>query len=258
MSRRTPRGIYEIALLGVLYAGYSLTRLLADDDAVRAHDHARFLVSTERALGLDVEGWLNQLFFSSETLRLVASYWYATLHYVVTAAMLVWLYRRRPASSYLPARRALVLASFVALACYLLVPMAPPRFLPGYVDVLHLTAADGWWGGDASAPRGLGQLTNELAAFPSLHAGWALWVALVVTREVGSPWARGLAWAYAAGTAAVIVGTGNHWTLDVIGGWAVVLAAWLLVGAGPESRPEPADARRTDAAAGISPSRPGG
>lgn len=221
-------------LLGVLYAGYSATRLLADDSLTMARERAVATESVERALGLDLEAPLNQLFLSSETLRLVGSYWYATLHYVVTAAVLLWLYRRGRASSYLPARRALVLASVAALACYLMMPLAPPRFMPGYVDVLHLTATDGWWGADASAPRGLGEYTNELAAFPSLHAGWALWVALVVSREVSARWARSLAWAYAAGTALVIVGTGNHWTLDVVGGWAVVLAAWLLVGNLPE------------------------
>jgi membrane-associated phospholipid phosphatase len=258
MSRRTPRGIYEIALLGVLYAGYSVTRLFADDDAARAREHALSLVSTERALGLDREGSLNHLFLTSETLRLLGSYWYATLHYVVTVVVLVWLYRRGRATSYLPARRALVLASLAALACYLLVPMAPPRFLPGYVDVLHLTAADGWWGGDASAPRGLGELTNQLAAFPSLHAGWSLWVALVVTRELRSVWARGLAWAYVAGTAAVIVGTGNHWILDVVGGWAVVLAAWLLVGGSPDRGLGTSTRQDTAGESGLSRSRPAG
>lgn len=30
-------------------------------------------------------------------------------------------------------------------------------------------------------------------------------------------------------TAFVVVGTGNHWVLDVVGGWAVVAAAWLVV-----------------------------
>ena len=55
-----------------------------------------------------------------------------------------------------------------------MLPTAPPRLFGGYTDVLALTSADGWWGGDASAPKGLGGLTNQLAAFPSLHAGWAL------------------------------------------------------------------------------------
>ncbi len=239
VGRRTQRGILEIALLGVLYAGYSGTRLLADDNAAVAHQRALSLESVERALGLDFEAPLNRLFLDSQALQLLASYWYATLHYVVTVVVLVWLYRRDRTAGYLPARRALVLASLAALGCYLLMPLAPPRFMPGFVDVLHLTSPDGWWGADASAPRGYGDLTNELAAFPSLHAGWALWVALVVTREAVSQWWRVVAWLYALGTAVVIIGTGNHWTLDVVGGWAVVLAAWFLVVTPPLRTPAP-------------------
>ena len=72
----------------------------------------------------------------------------------------------------------------------MLMPTAPPRFIGGYVDVLSLHAADGWWGADASAPRGLGGLTNELAAFPSLHAGWSLWVALALQVYATRKWVR--------------------------------------------------------------------
>src|SRR5207342_655398 len=94
---------------------------------------------------------------------------------------------------YVPARRALLVGTIVALVAYLLLPTAPPRLFGGYADVLALTSGDGWWGGDASAPKGLGGLTNQLAAFPSLHAGWALWVAMVVRRTTHNYWARGLA-----------------------------------------------------------------
>src|SRR5947209_3039422 len=83
------------------------------------------------------------------------------------------------AEDYSPARWALVVSCVIALACYLLLPTAPPRMTGGgYVDILSLHSDIGWWSTDASAPKGMGQLTNELAAFPSLHAGWALWVAL--------------------------------------------------------------------------------
>jgi len=121
-------------------------------------------------------------------------------------------------------------ASLIALACYLLLPTAPPRLTGGgYLDVLSLHSNVGWWGADASAPKGMGQLTNELAAFPSLHAGWALWVALVVQRSTRNYWARGLGWAHAVITAVVVIGTGNHWILDVAVGWALVIVAMWLV-----------------------------
>ena len=125
------------------------------------------------------------------------------------------------------ARRALALATIGGLLFYLLAPTAPPRLVDSlYVDVLSLHADAGWWGADASAPRGFGSWTNELAAFPSLHAGWSLWVALILVRAgVPRAW-RLLGWAYAATMAVVIVGTGNHWVLDVLVGWALVVMAF--------------------------------
>ena len=115
-----------------------------------------------------------------------------------------------------------------ALVAYILLPTAPPRFIGGYVDVLSLHAADGWWGADASAPRGLGGLTNELAAFPSMHAGWALWVALALQLYATRKWVRVLGWTYALGTSIVIIGTANHWVIDAVVGWIVIIVAWLI------------------------------
>ena len=157
--------------------------------------------------------------------------------------MLVWLYRRG-ADVYVPARRALLVGTIIALVAYLLLPTAPPRLFGGYADVLALTSGDGWWGGDASAPKGLGGLTNQLAAFPSLHAGWALWVALVLQRHATATAGCGsLGWAHAVITGLVVVGTGNHWVADVLIGWLVI---WL----GFESTSGATGARRRRGASG--------
>jgi hypothetical protein len=90
-------------------------------------------------------------------------------------------------------------------------------------------AGYGWWGGEASAPRGLGGATNQFAAMPSLHVAWALWcgVALWLYGR-RSPAVRGLAIAYPAGVTVVVMGTANHYLLDAVAG-AVVLALGLLL-----------------------------
>ena len=219
------RAILELLLILALWVFYSLARLLADTSMQPALDRANDLLHVEDLLGISWETPVNQLFTDHRVIGLVGSYWYASLHYVVTAAVLVWLWRLG-ADRYGPARRALVIGTLLGLAAYLVMPTAPPRFISGYVDVLSLHAADGWWGGDASAPRGLGGLTNELAAFPSLHAGWSLWVALALQVYATRKWVRVLGWVYAVGTAVVIVGTGNHWVIDALMGWLVILVGW--------------------------------
>ena len=199
---RIVRGVLELALVLTLWVGYSLSRLFADTAMDPAMARAHELLHLERHLGIRWELPLNELFTTHEIVGLVGSYWYATAHYVVTGAVLLWLYRLG-SRCYVPARRALAVGTILGLVAYLLMPTAPPRFIEGYVDVLSLHAADGWWSSDASAPRGLGGLTNELATFPSLHAGWALWVAISVHRHARWGWLKPLAWAYAAGTAVV-------------------------------------------------------
>ena len=221
------RALLELALVMSLWVLYSLARLLADTDMGAAMHRANELLHVESIIGIQWEVPLNQLFTDHRVLGLAGSYWYATLHYVVTGAVLVWLWRLG-ADRYGPARRALAVGTLLGLLAYLSLPTAPPRFLSGYVDVLSLHAADGWWGADASAPRGLGGLINELAAFPSLHAGWSLWVAMALQIYATRRWVRVLGWLYAVGTVVVIVGTGNHWVIDAVVGWMVVIAGWAI------------------------------
>jgi len=223
-ARLRPRAGVELALLALLYVGYSAARLLADGDVAGAVANAHDLLHLESVLHLDVERSANQLLTDVPGLALVASYWYSALHYVVTPAVLIWVYRRH-ALGYRRVRNALVLATATGLVGFVLLPVAPPRMLPGYVDVLATTSGSGWWGSDASAPKGLGGLTNELAAMPSLHVGWALWCAWVVFLCTRNRWLRVAATCYAAGTTLVVIGTANHYVLDAVAGAAVVAVA---------------------------------
>lgn len=225
-----------------------MSRIFADDALAPAVDRARALLRLEHLAQLDVEAVVNGWFVGNDTIGLLASYHYATAHYVVTAGVLLWLFRRdRPL--YARARTALALATVLALAAYLLLPTAPPRLMAGWTDVLALHADRGWWGEAASAPQGMGWMTNQLAAFPSMHAGWALWVALAVSAATASRTARTLAWAHAGLTTLVVIGTGNHWVLDVVVGWFVVTVVWFGQGGSPTGqsgrRWSSANARRT-------------
>ena len=130
----------------------------------------------EAALHLDVESWANHLILDLPGLPLAASYWYSALHYIVTPAVLFWVYRRHPLG-YRRVRNVLVGATATGLIGFVLLPVAPPRMLPGYVDVLATTSvqrlvgerreraqgsrrADQRAGGDAVAARGLGAVVR--------------------------------------------------------------------------------------------------
>ena len=219
----------ELLLLTVLYALYSVSRTLVGSDPTTAMANGALVLAAERAVGLDVEAAVVEWLAASTALSVVAAYAYAALHYTVTPGVLVWLWRRHPAD-YASARTVLLAASGVALVCYWLLPVAPPRLLsPDFPDVLALTSSFGWWGAEASAPRGLGGLTNQYAALPSMHVGWAVWCGLVVARLTPSRRVRVLALAYPVLVTVVVVATANHYLVDAVAGAAVVLGAALVV-----------------------------
>lgn len=237
-TERPRNGIRELILIAALYVFYTASRKLADADMGPAKMRAHALLRIEQAVHLDWEHAFSVWFVHHRTIALLGCYYYSTAHYIVTPAALVFLYIKGR-HHYLPARRALVVGTLIALALYLMLPTAPPRFM-GYPDILALHQDQGWWSGAASAPKGLGHLTNQLAAFPSLHAGWSLWVAIYITRATRNRLLRTLGWLHALITAVVVVGTGNHWVLDVLVGWLVVIAGAASVAAftaPPKQRP---------------------
>ncbi|MFH8841108.1 phosphatase PAP2 family protein [Streptomyces sp. NPDC017868] len=227
---RGPRWWAELSLIAVVYAAYSGGRILVKGDEASAVGHGLAVLRFEEGLGIDAEHPLNRLFTSVPALGIPADFAYASLHYLVTPAVLVWLFRRRPAH-YRAARAWLMLSTLLGLVGFTLLPTCPPRLLDaahGFSDTMAHFSAYGWWGGEASAPRGLGGMTNQYAAMPSLHVGWALWCGVMLWRYGRTPLTKALGLAYPLVTALVVMGTANHYLLDAVAGAAVMGAGLLL------------------------------
>ncbi|MFC4331543.1 phosphatase PAP2 family protein [Streptomyces andamanensis] len=228
--RTRPRWWTELPLILLVYGCYSAGRLLVRGDVAGAVDHGLSILHIEKVLRINFEHPLNRLFTREPWLGVPADFWYASLHYVVTPAILVWLFRRR-AASYRTARTWLMTSTFIGLIGFTLLPTCPPRLLSpghGFVDTMAHYSSYGWWGGDASAPRGMGGMTNQYAAMPSLHVGWALWCGVMLWRHGGTRWAKAAGVAYPTLTAIVVMGTANHYFLDAVAGVAVMGVGLLL------------------------------
>src|SRR4029078_4602523 len=85
------RCAYEIALLAALYAGHDVARSAIGVHPVAAHLRGQQILDAEGFLHLDVERGLNQAAIAVPFSGLVLAYLYATLHYVVTPAVLLWV-----------------------------------------------------------------------------------------------------------------------------------------------------------------------
>jgi hypothetical protein len=220
----------ELPLIAVVYGLYSTGRLLVRGDVDDALAHGIDILHLEEALDVDPERWLNTLFTQYRALGLPADFWYASLHYLVTPIVLIWLWRRRP-TAYRFARTWLVIATLIGLIGFTLMPTAPPRLLSsadGFIDTMAQYGSYGWWGDDGSAPRGLGGLTNQYAAMPSLHVGWSLWCGIMLWRYGRTPLVRALGVLYPVGTTLVVMGTANHYLLDAVAGALVMGIGYTL------------------------------
>jgi len=228
-----------------VYGLYTLVRNLVPDQVATAQANARAVLGLERLLGMDVERAINLAGAAVPWLIVPANYYYATLHLAVTAAVLVWLYRRRPAR-YARARGVLLAMTLLALVGYWCYPLAPPRLMAGegYVDTVREYVL---WGFTPS--EHLVSLSNQYAAMPSMHVGWALWVGAVLARQARRDLVRVLGLAYPAVTVLVVVVTANHFLLDAVAAAALLVVSPSLVTAatGLASR---VAARRAPLAAG--------
>ncbi|MFJ2954134.1 phosphatase PAP2 family protein [Streptomyces sp. NPDC087270] len=220
----------ELPLIAVVYALYSGARLLVRGDVSSAVQHGADILHFEQIVHIDPERWFNRLFTDHAFLGVPADFAYASLHYIVTPTVLVWLWRRRP-THYRMARTWLMLSTLIGLIGFTLMPTAPPRLLTGhhgFIDTMAQYGSYGWWGSEASAPRGMGDLTNQYAAMPSLHVGWSLWCGIMLFRY-GRHWTvRTLGVIYPLMTAFVVMGTANHYLLDAAAGVLVMGIGFLL------------------------------
>lgn len=213
-SPRRPRLWFEILLTAVSYWTYSLIRNAVPEQKAAALRNADWIWRAEEMLGIAVEQTINQAVNSVTWLIVGMNYYYATLHFIVTVGILVWLYHWHP-GRYAATRLVLFATTGVALVGYYFYPLAPPRLMPGgeFIDTVMVHDT---WGSMASGD--LATMSNQYAAMPSMHIGWSLWCGLTIAMLSRPVWAKVLGVLYPALTLVVIVATANHFWLDAVGG----------------------------------------
>jgi hypothetical protein len=223
------RAVIELGAMAILAIIYNTVRAGGGSNRAVAMAHARDIARLEGWVFDHLELSLDHWIVGVPALAVAACYFYALMHYMMTPTILV-LSRRRGGWQYWRGYWALVVASAIALVVYANWPLAPPRLMPelGTIDVMQHFADAGWWGDAASAPRGLGDATNQFAAMPSLHFGWSMWCGIQMWGFGGRRW-KILGFTYPALQVVVVLATANHFLLDVLGGGACVLAGYGVV-----------------------------
>ena len=201
-----------------------------------------WLVSWEKSIYIFHEQAIQHAFLGAEWFIRVMNIYYGTLHFIITAGLLVWLFVKRHAA-YRRMRNLLGATTGLALIGYWSFPLAPPRLYehcdgtipalgpegglvkpPCFVDTLEKIG--GLWNYQSSAAKAI---ANAYAAMPSLHFGWSLWCCIVIWRHVGGRRGHVLAVLYPCLTLFAIVVTANHYFLDAAGGAIILLGGLAIV-----------------------------
>ncbi|MGA0862616.1 MAG: phosphatase PAP2 family protein [Ilumatobacteraceae bacterium] len=246
----------EVLIISSFYALYTMTRnrfgsiQVSDTDVpLHAFNNAMKMIRVERALGLYHEETIQEMFLAHDWFIKLLNTYYGTAHFAVTIGVFIVLYRRR--KDVFPLyRNALAAMTGLAIVGFALFPLMPPRLLDapcppadfggaciahemrnyngatnfGFVDTLD--AYGGPWDFDDSS---IAKMSNQYAAMPSLHIGWASWCAFGMFPLMRKRWTKIATMLYPASTLFTIVVTGNHYWIDGIGG-LVVLGLGFLVG----------------------------
>jgi hypothetical protein len=220
---RRSRWWVELLAVGWLLWVYDAITNLAPLRVNAALAHAAGVLSLEGTLHIDPERALDRWLAAHHSLGLAISDYYDNAHFLVTLSVLGWLWWRR-ADLYRPLRSALVLVNLLGFLVFWLYPVAPPRMLPGFTDIVASTHAIGSWHTGALASQ-----ANQLAAMPSLHIAWAVWCTLALWRLSARAWVRVAAAIYPCLTAAAVLMTGNHFVLDILAGVLVMAVALAIV-----------------------------
>jgi hypothetical protein len=210
----------EAALVLTLYAFWRFVMRLRSTRLDEGLAHGRALFDIERALHIGNEAAMARWLVDHPGVAQLANGFYAIVHVPALIAFLVWLFVRHR-DRYPRLRNTVAALTGISLVLHWY-PVAPPRMYPelGFVDVART------FGQSVYGPVGQG-VSNQVSALPSLHAGWALIVAVGVILASSSRW-RWWIVAHPLVTMVVIAATANHWWLDSVAS-AAILAVVLGV-----------------------------
>lgn len=212
---------FGVAVFGFLC--YFVVRGGVVDDAGRALDHARWIIETQRALGIFIEPTVNQWVLESAGRVRFVNFVYFWLDFplIVGIAVFFFIKSRR---HYTILRDALLVSGAFALVMYWTFPVAPPRYLPewGFVDTLAEFDNLSY---QAQSTR---PFVNPFAAVPSLHVGWAIILLIVIFDATRAMRVRMAVSAVSTAQVLAVIGSANHFIFDALIG-ALVSIAGLAV-----------------------------
>ena len=214
-GRRELRFFGQLTLIVGAFVAYMAVRAVANDSPSDAMSNAHDLLGFERVLGLDVERRAQAFALDRPSLIEFFNVVYAWTYWPLLIGTFVYTWIRRR-DLFVVYRNAIFLSGALGLLIFVVYPVAPPRFLDGFVDTID--AAD--------RSHGIAHpsfIINKFAALPSFHVGWVTLACVVIAMSITYRPARVLLALPPMLMATAVVVTGNHYIIDAIAGIALSL-----------------------------------
>jgi membrane-associated phospholipid phosphatase len=231
--------VVDAVLYATMWFCYEMTRGAADHLGMPLQVHYARNIDRAMFFGTDPNVWMQDRFYDPKVIRWydnVASATYYT-HFVVpvVAMAVVWAASRVEWVRFM--RR---FATLLAVSClmFVLIPTVPPwmasskKYPFRLFDPLARHTGRGFYdlGFESYVKRWQEALdwSNAVAAMPSLHSAFALFVPAFFLPWIRPRWLKALALLFPVMMLTSLVYFGEHWVIDGFVGWAVVAGSFLF------------------------------
>jgi hypothetical protein len=224
----------------VALLAYDLLRGIADGNAFPIHWSAPVHADEVLGLGQVPTIRLQDALYTPGHLHFwdyaAFSFWFSHFFATLLVAVAIWLYRYEWFHRF---AACIVVLAGLGLVTYVVFPAAPPWLAAdhGYIDhtyrITHAVV------NNLPVPKAGAMFQkgtdwgNDVAAVPSLHAGYTMLICLFLWPRLNPRW-RPLLAAYPIGMGLSLIYLGEHYLIDILLGWAYAAATILIVNWGAE------------------------
>ena len=234
------RMVRDLALYGAMWISYDYSRGIADTLGFPLQVQTPYNLDRVLFFGNDPIRWMQDQFLRSDVR------WYDVLfsivyftHFFLPVAASVYLWIRWR-DEWLRFIRRFATVLFVGVATFVILPTAPPWMAASEKYPYQITEPYSRTTGRGWTELGLETVTNVLirgrqwanptAAFPSLHAAFALFVVMFFWNRMPRPWMRYAAATFPVLMALSLVYFAEHYVVDVLAGWLLVVGSFWFWG----------------------------
>ena len=239
--RRWAQLVVDLLCYSVMWFAYEESRGWADSAGFPLQVEAPRNIDRFLFFGTDPNVWLQHHFYDRYTIHWydkVASATYFT-HFIfpVIALAVLWVTSHREWARFMKRFATLL---FVACTMFVLLPTVPPWMAADKnhsYQILEPLARHTGRGFVAMGFKGFVNTWqtaldwgNAIAAMPSLHASFALFVPAFFLPRIKPIWLKALVLAFPIIMAASLVYFGEHYVVDALAGWMIVGLSFLFWG----------------------------